>query len=410
LDAVLRRQAEAAAKLQDEQAAEARELFAASGDTVLDGRTGESGRRGVPERADADDDPFLTDPDVRIAFEPVDGLDFGTVFDREELSGFIRFVNAGTEPLRIEQIRTTCGCTAVNASRFLNREYLPGEGDSIEVAFTPQTDGLNQKHVIVMSNTAAGRAVRVPIRAEVVPAVKASTSLLRIDDIPVGVPGEASFVLESRDADFEVRSIGTASTRDVFAFDTRRLESDDAEFPGRMEVTITTTESMPVGMFNEQIVVDTIARVPESDKAAETELSVAVRGRVGSLVESATRYMRVPTTARGESFEASLVLTHTEGESFAIESFELDSPVLDVEGLELTVTDSEPGSKVLTLTGVVPEDTRGQRIVGTLTLRFDIKGHGPMDVRFNGAIAGVLPTDGMTRPQDREVDRTSRSQ
>jgi len=319
------------------------------------------------------------------------------VYSRDELKGSVRFVNAGTEPLRIEAVRTSCGCTAVNAERYANREYAPGEGDIIEIAFTPQTDGQNTKQVIIQSNTAAGRTVRIPVAANVVPTVRTSTQMIRMNNIEVGQPAESSLLVESRDADFEILDIKTASGRNVFAFDVDRVGEGDPDYPGQARVFIRTLDSMPTGMFNERVEITTRGTVPGALEPVVQTLSVTVRGSVPSLIESATRYMRVPTVQTGDDFTAQLVLSHVDGMPFEVVSATVTSLVLDAEAAEITITNEDGGDgsrKILVLEGTVPADTRTSRLVGEITLQFDIEGHGPMVVRFNGAVAGprVIPT------------------
>ena len=43
-----------------------------------------------------------------------------------------RFTNAGTEPVTIDSVRTSCGCTTATLTK---KEYLPGESGEIEARF-----------------------------------------------------------------------------------------------------------------------------------------------------------------------------------------------------------------------------------------------------------------------------------
>lgn len=393
LDDVLRRQKEAAAAWEAEQQAEASKAFA---NAEIPSSSEVAGGTSLTGDGDVSVDMFETNPNVVLAFEPVEMLDFGMVYDRSPLNGVVRFVNAGTEPLRIQDVRTTCGCTAVNAERFRNREYLPGEGDMIEVGFTPQTDGMNRKAVVIQSNASSGRAVRFPIQAEVVAPIRTSSGLLRMDEVAAGTQGETSFVIESRDPNVEIISIGTTSRRDVFEFSTEVLDDGDADYPGRVRVTARTTSDTPVGMFNERIQVTASAKIPEIEAEQRSTLNVSVRGTVGSLVESATRYMRVPTVEPGDAFTAKLLMTHVNGEAFEVVSHSFSSAMMSTASLELEVNDVE-GGKELILTGTVPMDARGPRLIGEIELRFDIDGHGPMIVSFNGAIVGAQPVNNPPR-------------
>lgn len=399
LDAVLAMQRESVARMRENQAAEAAQAFDSAEAQI--GTADEPGGRIITlESEGVATERFETNPNARLAFEPNDGLDFGVVYSKDKLSGTVRFINAGTEPLRIESIRTSCGCTAIDAARYRNREYLPGEGDEIEVAFTPQSDGVNQKYVTIMSNTAAGRAVRVPVSAEVIAAVRNTTQALRIEPVEYGERTETSFIVESRDPSFTIDNIRTNSSRDLFTFETESLDSVDPDYPGRMRVFVRAKQDAVVGMFNERIEYTAHAVLPDTSTPTKVDMFVNVRGTVPSLIESATRYMRVPTTKPGDSFTASVLLTHVDAESFDITSYDITASNMDEESLKLDVSDVE-GGKQLTLTGTVPEDTTAARLQGELLLTFDIEDHGQMLVRFNGAVAGARPPATMPSPRPR---------
>ena len=65
-------------------------------------------------------------------------IDLGRVEEGKIVSDTIRFVNSGTEPVHIAQVKSSCGCTAV---RIGDSEI--GPGDTAEVAFTLNTRGLH---------------------------------------------------------------------------------------------------------------------------------------------------------------------------------------------------------------------------------------------------------------------------
>jgi hypothetical protein len=61
-----------------------------------------------------------------------------------------RFTNAGTEPVTIDSVRTSCGCTTATLTK---KEYLPGESGEIEARFdVGGRVGHQEKAILVTTN------------------------------------------------------------------------------------------------------------------------------------------------------------------------------------------------------------------------------------------------------------------
>ena len=67
----------------------------------------------------------------RIEFD-TSKWDFGEMYQEEKVSHEFVYRNVGKAPLRIEKVKTTCGCTAAEPS---HREILPGQQGTISVIF-----------------------------------------------------------------------------------------------------------------------------------------------------------------------------------------------------------------------------------------------------------------------------------
>ena len=77
--------------------------------------------------------------------------DFGKVSDLQPLVHAFAFENTGDALLAIQEVSTSCGCTAANLAR---KEFAPGESDSIEVSWKPEGFGRQNKTVTILSNSA----------------------------------------------------------------------------------------------------------------------------------------------------------------------------------------------------------------------------------------------------------------
>lgn len=81
--------------------------------------------------------------------------DFGKVPQGPQLQYNFKFTNTGTQPLKIDKVQTSCGCTgaAVDAKT----EYLKGETGEISVTFNTQgRQGVQEKTITIMTNETDG--------------------------------------------------------------------------------------------------------------------------------------------------------------------------------------------------------------------------------------------------------------
>jgi len=76
--------------------------------------------------------------------------DFGTTVQGTQVKHIFKFKNVGTDTLKIEQVKTSCGCTAAWES---SKVIPPQKDGQIEVAFnTSSIVGKASKTVFILSN------------------------------------------------------------------------------------------------------------------------------------------------------------------------------------------------------------------------------------------------------------------
>ncbi len=89
---------------------------------------------------------------------------FGTMLEGEKVLCYFDYMNTGGEPLLIQSVEASCGCTIVDWSK---DPLLPGERGRMQVAFDATgRSGLQLKVVTVKSNASNGR-VELMLRADV---------------------------------------------------------------------------------------------------------------------------------------------------------------------------------------------------------------------------------------------------
>ena len=78
-----------------------------------------------------------------------DIIDLGEVEKGSLTDTRFTFTNNGTQPLVIERVKTSCGCTA---SDYPKEPIQPGQTASIEVSYSAKTIGSFHKSITVYSN------------------------------------------------------------------------------------------------------------------------------------------------------------------------------------------------------------------------------------------------------------------
>ncbi|MCK9292072.1 MAG: DUF1573 domain-containing protein [Bacteroidales bacterium] len=91
--------------------------------------------------------------------------EYGPIFYRGDGAYEFVFTNTGTEPLILNQPRSSCGCTVPSWPR---KPILPGEQEKIKVTYNTAIRGRFQKTITVMSNAVKNKHVVLTIKGEVV--------------------------------------------------------------------------------------------------------------------------------------------------------------------------------------------------------------------------------------------------
>jgi hypothetical protein len=103
---------------------------------------------------------------AQIAFETMEH-DFGKIREGEKVTHRFKFKNTGKVPLKITDVKPSCGCTA---SDYTKEPVPPGGEGYVEVVFDSQgRTGTQQKTVTVFANTDPPSHI-LRFKGEVIPA------------------------------------------------------------------------------------------------------------------------------------------------------------------------------------------------------------------------------------------------
>jgi hypothetical protein len=77
------------------------------------------------------------------------GYDFGKILQGRPVTHIFELTNSGTEPLRLENVQASCGCTTPEWS---GEPVKPGGSASIKVGYNAAAEGSFQKAVTIYYN------------------------------------------------------------------------------------------------------------------------------------------------------------------------------------------------------------------------------------------------------------------
>jgi hypothetical protein len=107
---------------------------------------------------------IFADKGPKIKFKE-ESWDFGKMKQGKVLTHIFVFKNEGDETLKIERVKTSCGCTAALLSK---KEIAPGEEGEIKLTYnTRGFEGKNTKYIDVESNDPAQPRKRIAVSVEI---------------------------------------------------------------------------------------------------------------------------------------------------------------------------------------------------------------------------------------------------
>lgn len=318
---------------------------------------------------------------ARIKIEK-DLVDFGTVFgDRagEKLEDVVIVTNVGTDPLHINDVTQTCGCTKPVMEK---RILAPGESARLRVGFDPAGRKGDQKgkSVTLRTNDRQTPNVTITLKVFVRQQVWAEPSFVNLVSVTAGTSETFTLKVRGVNPDFDatrvtmekfeyfrVRKVGTerlifwldpqvgdyvpAATLDGVALPVdptrpapvpvegnegaaavQRPEKWAANGVDMIEVSETTYEvtftgPMKTGRMQESL------RIRTNQPAPNDSVQVVVAANVVGRVEASPQILTFGALRVGDSFERTFRLRSRTGDEFKINSF---APSITAHGIEAT--------------------------------------------------------------------------
>jgi hypothetical protein len=123
------------------------------------------------------------DPNAPTMTFEQETVDYGTIEKGSDGKRIFKFTNTGKSPLKIEKVKSSCGCTIPS---YPKEEIMPGESNVIEVKYNTNRVGRFSKSISIYTNASTPRTV-IRIKGNVIdpnaPApIKKKKSILSTDN------------------------------------------------------------------------------------------------------------------------------------------------------------------------------------------------------------------------------------
>ena len=189
----------------------------------------------------------------RIVFtDPV--FDFGQVEQGQKVSHLFGFANKGNRDLRIESIKTSCGCTAAVISADV---IPPAQYGTIRATFdTAQFSGEKAKSISVHSNDPLNPVTMLTLQGEITVEVEVEPAQLYIGRLSRGTE-ETYTVYVLYDEKKAIEVTGITHTHPAI-----RVQTEDVQVDGKKgkRLRVSVTKAAELGRLNDQIVVTTTSK------------------------------------------------------------------------------------------------------------------------------------------------------
>ena len=305
----------------------------------------------------------------------------GTILDTEPVPVEFEFKNTGTEPLEIQLVKPSCGCTVPEMDKKI---YEPGESGIMHVTFDPAgRKGPVSRSITVYTNSSTKPVHTIFLQSFVKPVVLTEPRILSFDATPKGQGATKEFKIYGRFEDFKV-SRATTQDLDTFAIevvDGGKVEKDGEELWLQI-VRVTLLESAKPDNHRTEITV----RTNEEKKSL---FSLAVVGRVIGDLQLTPVRMTLGRLVVGDEFEREVTLKSKSGKSFEIKSVDSTNVVLDAEYTASPVDAEKRNEWVIKVAGTVIHPA--QRFNAQLHVVTDVPDEEMMTVQMYGQLQPKAP-------------------
>jgi len=170
--------------------------------------------------------PVYCQPKIKVVGSSV--IDVGTVYNTgDHIVKIFKIENAGDQPLRINQVKTSCGCTAALLSDSLIK---PGQISEIKVDFNPQGySGSVTKYIYVMSTDPSNQMTTLQLKMNIAYALQSNPNYILFPNARVGIPDTSAITLTNNTGDIiKITGVETNANEISSSIDKKNLKPGES--------------------------------------------------------------------------------------------------------------------------------------------------------------------------------------
>ena len=298
----------------------------------------------------------------RIEFEELKRF-VGEVWEGEDATHIFKFKNVGQNELVIENVRTSCGCTAVLVSK---KNIKPGEAGEIKATFdTKRYSGKQGKNIYVSTNDPDNRTVKLRLEVNVKTAGHFQPRYLRFGRVLRGEEAVKSTTFIP-----DIPSLKITDLRvnpDIFSAEIVDPGGEEDEERQEYEIRVALSPRAPIGRHHGNLQVFT-------DHRRAAKLQTRISAQVTGVIKVAPRMLFFNKQNQQEKTEKTIRIEN-EGEG--------DIRILSVEStadqFDVAISPLQPGRK-FEIKVRLKDDRQPGRYRGEIVITTDLAGEEKISV------------------------------
>ncbi|MCU0689381.1 MAG: DUF1573 domain-containing protein [Phycisphaerales bacterium] len=310
--------------------------------------------------------------------------DFGNIDDDKPVEFKFTFRNSGIAPVTINNIRTSCGCSAATPDND-KRVYAPGETGSMKVTFDPRgRRGEERKTVTIETDSLANPNIELRLRSLVVPQMLIEPTTIFFGEVPILDQGRTQeFSIASRIAGFEIKGMTINHPQAKI----EPIGTDEVDMGGqklkRNRYRVTMPTGLALGNWNNALVIQT-------NNPAQPQINVPMLAIVVGDVRTTPERVFVRMSGQGQPWQGDVTVSTRNTQPFNIISAE----PYDVPPEMRMVIDLQPSGPNLRNSYRVRAAGLTPRLItdikGGVRLRTDLKDMPVVDIPLIGMWTGPM--------------------
>jgi hypothetical protein len=308
---------------------------------------------------------------ARIAFAS-DTINFGEVWDLDELSCSFEFTNEGDSPLLVTEVKPSCGCTPTELQR---TRFEPGEGDAIEVKWKVKGFGSQAKTIAVSTNSEGMGMTMLTVRAKIRPFARFEPVALRLGDLDLGETHTATVRLTCVDPEFVLVSVAPGN---------KQIAARDlgAASEGGRRIEVTLSDTLPWGPFISSISARVRGRLEGREEPVDHLVRMSLSASMLGDLRIEPDFFTVGRVPPGGVIRYEALLSSASGSPFEVTELHIEGS--QPPGMEVRIEATPEGGKRLLLEGETG-DYLGL-IRGWVVFSTDLPGEGPRRLSVMGIV------------------------